>query len=119
MDDLGIELPAITFSWFLSLFTDAMPMMTVLRVWDLLFVFGTVLLFRVSIAILALNEKVLLACDNATEFYCLTKAIAQHMYQIDPLLKIACEDLRNAVKEKEIKELREQFVEDMLNGVPL
>lgn len=25
LEDLGVELPAITFGWFLSLFTDALP----------------------------------------------------------------------------------------------
>jgi hypothetical protein len=25
LEDLGVELPAVTFGWFLSLFTDALP----------------------------------------------------------------------------------------------
>lgn len=116
MDELGVELPALTFGWFLSLFTDALPVQTLLRVWDLLFVFGTVMLFRVALAIFALHEKELVECDSASTFYSLVKGITAHLYQVEPLLKIACEDLRNSVKEKEVSRLREQFVEEMLQS---
>lgn len=32
LDDLGVELPAVTFGWFLSLFTDSLPIQTLLCV---------------------------------------------------------------------------------------
>ena len=46
LEDLGVDLPAVTFGWFLSLFTDALPIQTLLRVWDVLLVYGPISLFK-------------------------------------------------------------------------
>ncbi|KAL8291737.1 hypothetical protein RQP46_001995 [Phenoliferia psychrophenolica] len=110
LEDLGVELPAITFGWFLSLFTDALPIQTLLRVWDLLFVFGTVILFRVAIATIQMNTLEILACDSAANLYALMRTMTTHLYQVDRLLKIACEDLRPLVKDRDISALRNRHV---------
>ncbi|KAK4701351.1 small G protein signaling modulator 3, partial [Phenoliferia sp. Uapishka_3] len=110
LEDLGVELPAITFGWFLSLFTDALPIQTLLRVWDLLFVFGTVILFRVAIATIQMNTQEILACDSAANLYALMRTMTTHLYQVDRLLKIACEDLRPVVKDRDISMLRNRHV---------
>ncbi|KAJ6611172.1 rab-GTPase-TBC domain-containing protein [Mycena sp. CBHHK59/15] len=62
--DLGVDLPAICFSWFLSLFTDY-P----LRVWDVFLVDGLDVLFRVALAILRSNEAELLHCESIPAVY--------------------------------------------------
>ncbi|KAM0751672.1 TBC-domain-containing protein [Meredithblackwellia eburnea MCA 4105] len=113
LEDLGVELPAITFGWFLSLFTDALPIQTLLRVWDLLFVFGTVILFRVAIAIIQMNSQEILSCDSAANLYALMRTMTTHLYQVDKLLKIACEDLRPLVKDRDISVLRSRHVADL------
>ncbi|KDE06357.1 hypothetical protein MVLG_03266 [Microbotryum lychnidis-dioicae p1A1 Lamole] len=113
LEDLGVELPAITFGWFLSLFTDALPIQTLLRIWDLIFVFGTVMLFRVAVAILKLHETEILSCDSAATLYALMRAMTTHLYQVDKLLKIACEDLKAVIKDREISTLRMKHVNDL------
>ncbi|KAI5476629.1 hypothetical protein MNV49_007466 [Pseudohyphozyma bogoriensis] len=113
LEELGVELPAVTFGWFLSLFTDALPIQTLLRVWDLLFVFGTVILFRVAVAILQMNSAELFACDSAATLYALMRNMTLHQYQVDRLLKIACEDLRTVVKDRDIFTLRNRHVGDL------
>lgn len=45
MEDLGIELEALSFGWFLSLFSMALPIRTLLRVLDVFFVDGAIVLF--------------------------------------------------------------------------
>ncbi|BGP14237.1 hypothetical protein JCM10213v2_002180 [Rhodosporidiobolus nylandii] len=106
LEEHGVELSAITFGWFLSLFTDVLPIQTLLRVWDLFFIHGTVLLFRISLAILKLHEPELLACDSAAALYALLGSLPSHLYHADKLLKVACEDLAAAVKDKEVSVLR-------------
>lgn len=130
LEDLGVELPAVTFGWFLSLFTDALPIQVRSylistaklaadflvdvfrpfcscpfenhalhrldhllrffnrRVWDLLFVFGTVILFRVAVAVLQMNSADILACDSAATLYALMRTMTTHLYQVDRLIKV-------------------------------
>ncbi|ORY69410.1 rab-GTPase-TBC domain-domain-containing protein [Leucosporidium creatinivorum] len=113
LEDLGVELPAVTFGWFLSLFTDALPIQTLLRVWDLIFVLGTVMLFRVAVAIIQMNHAEILACDSAASLYALMRSMTTHLYQVDKLLKIACEDLRPLIKDRDISVLRNKHVADL------
>lgn len=40
LEDLGIELSAVTFGWLLSMFTSCLPIETLLRVWDCIMVEG-------------------------------------------------------------------------------
>ncbi|GAA6023964.1 hypothetical protein JCM10207_008645 [Rhodosporidiobolus poonsookiae] len=110
LDEHGVELSAITFGWFLSLFTDVLPIQTLLRVWDLFFIHGTVLLFRVALAVLKLHEADLVACDSAAALYGLLGTLPGHVYHADRLLKVACEDLVTAVKDREVSILRSKHV---------
>ncbi|GAA5880751.1 hypothetical protein JCM1840_007424 [Sporobolomyces johnsonii] len=110
LDEHGVELSAISFGWFLSLFTDVLPIQTLLRVWDLFFIHGTVLLFRVALAILKLHEADLLACDSAAGLYGLLGSLPGHLYHADKLLKVACEDLASSVKDREVSLLRNKHV---------
>ncbi|PGH18432.1 hypothetical protein AJ79_00501 [Helicocarpus griseus UAMH5409] len=41
LDDLGIELEALTFQWFLSVFTDCLSAEALYRVWDVVFCLNT------------------------------------------------------------------------------
>lgn len=45
MEDVGIELEALSFGWFLSLFSMALPIRTLLRMLDVFFVDGAIVLF--------------------------------------------------------------------------
>ncbi|GAA5891258.1 hypothetical protein JCM6882_004638 [Rhodosporidiobolus microsporus] len=113
LEEHGVELSAITFGWFLSLFTDVLPIQTLLRVWDLFFIHGTVLLFRIALAILKLHEADLLACDSAASLYGLLGTLPTHLYHADKLLKVACEDLASSVKDREVSVLRNQHVAEL------
>ncbi|GAA93939.1 uncharacterized protein L969DRAFT_42685 [Mixia osmundae IAM 14324] len=112
-DELGVTLPAVSFGWFLSLFTDSLPIQTLLRVWDCFFVTGDVALFRITIAILQMHEGELLAVADAASFYMTLRSITTHMYQVDKLLRVAYEDLRYTVKSKDIAALRQKHVDEL------
>lgn len=52
----------ISYNWFLTVFSLCLPMGAVLRVWDLLLVEGSEVLFLLALAILHHHMKALLAC---------------------------------------------------------
>ncbi|KAL8950841.1 MAG: hypothetical protein Q9222_003139, partial [Ikaeria aurantiellina] len=76
-DILGIELEALTFQWFLSLFTDCLSAEALYRIWDNIFCCsssggsgdGSTFLFQTAIALLQLNEQDLLKLDSAGAVY--------------------------------------------------
>ncbi|KAL8829997.1 MAG: hypothetical protein Q9170_005934, partial [Blastenia crenularia] len=69
--ELGIELEALTFQWFLSLFTDCLSAEALYRVWDVVFCGndGSTFLFQVALALLKLNEGALLELESQGKVY--------------------------------------------------
>jgi hypothetical protein len=61
IDQLQVPWALLSSKWFICLFVDVLPVETVLRVWDCMFSEGSKVLFRVSLAILHMAEKNLLA----------------------------------------------------------
>ncbi|GAA5902704.1 hypothetical protein JCM8208_007045 [Rhodotorula glutinis] len=110
LEEQCVELTAISFGWFLSLFTDSLPIQTLLRVWDLFFIHGTIFLFRIALAILKLHEADLLECDSAASLYALLGQLPAGLWNADRLLKVACEDLASVVKDREVSTLRSKHV---------
>ncbi|KAF8155369.1 rab-GTPase-TBC domain-containing protein [Mycena galopus ATCC 62051] len=107
--DLGVDLPAICFSWFLSLFTDCLPVETLFRVWDVFLVDGLDVLFRVALAILRSNETELLRCESIPAVYVALENLPTRMWQADKLLQLELE-LRPSITHAEIAERCETHV---------
>ena len=115
--ELGIDLPAICFSWFLSLFTDCLPVevrrrfrcitcptlslsdhgvlvflfcfQTLFRVWDVLLLDGLDVLFRVALGVLRCHEAELLRCDSIPAVYVALESLPTRMWQPDKLLQVS------------------------------
>ena len=113
IDELGVDLPAVTFAWFLSLYTDCLPVETLFRIWDVLFVEGMVILFKVAISIFMLNERELLRTNSPSSFYSLMHSMTTHQFSADKLLALACEGLRFSVKMDKIEERRAKHIQDL------
>ncbi|KAF7335463.1 GTPase activating rab protein [Mycena venus] len=101
--DLGVDLPAICFSWFLSLFTDCLPVETLFRVWDVFLVDGLDVLFRLALAILRSNEAELLRCESIPAVYVALENLPTRMWQADKLLQLELE-LRPSITHADIVE---------------
>ncbi|KAG8825586.1 hypothetical protein FRC18_010247 [Serendipita sp. 400] len=114
LNDLGIDLPAICFSWFLSLFTDCLPVETLFRVWDIFLCDkdGMDVLFRVSLAILKIGEEDLLRCQSISSIYSLLESIPTKMWDSDMLLKAELE-LRSTLRHDDIIKRRATHVEGL------
>ena len=117
LDDLGIELEALTFQWFLSLFTDCLSAEALYRVWDVLLCCkdedgngGSTFLFQVALALLKLNETQLVGCTTPGEVYAyLGGEITNHAISIDGLIR-ASEGLKGLVRRVEVEERRAKWV---------
>ncbi|KAH8094532.1 TBC-domain-containing protein [Cristinia sonorae] len=109
LTDLGIDLPAICFSWFLSLFTDCLPIETLFRVWDVFLVDGLDVLFRVAFAILRSNEDELLRCESISAVYVALENLPNRMWRADKLIKHEVE-LRTTLVHSEIVKRRNRHI---------
>jgi len=109
LNNLGVDLPAICFSWFLSLFTDCLPVETLFRIWDLFFVDGLDVLFRIALGILRSNEDELLSCHSISSAYISLESLPTRMWQVDKLLQAEA-DLRTSITHTDIVKRRNAHV---------
>ncbi|CAG8973824.1 hypothetical protein HYALB_00005569 [Hymenoscyphus albidus] len=113
LDDLSIELEALTFQWFLSVFTDCLSAEALFRVWDVVFCTndGSTFLFQVALALLKLNEQQLLQCSTpATIYTYINHQMTNHAISIDGLIH-ASEGLRKVVKRDEVESRRAKAID--------
>ncbi|KKA28724.1 hypothetical protein TD95_004820 [Thielaviopsis punctulata] len=110
LDTLGIELEALTFQWFLSVFTDCLSAEALFRVWDVVFCThdGSTFLFQVALALLKLNEAALLNCDGPAGVYTyINHQMTNHAISIDGLVQ-ASDGLKRVVKREDVMEKRDR-----------
>lgn len=113
LDALSIELEALTFQWFLSVFTDCLCAEALFRVWDVVLCTndGSTFLFQVALALLKLNERNLLQCDTAAGLYTyINHHMTEHAISIDGLLQ-ASEGLRRVVRREDVEEKRNRAIQ--------
>ncbi|KAG5438551.1 hypothetical protein PCANB_002655 [Pneumocystis canis] len=103
---LSVDLEAVTFNWFLSVFTDCLPAEVLFRVFDLLFIEGNVYLFRVSIAIIKSREKQILECTSPSSVYSLLKNLSIESFNIDSFIQATCEN-KKQIRIKDAMHFRE------------
>jgi hypothetical protein len=112
LDILEVELEALTFQWFLSVFTDCLSAEALFRVWDVVLCMhdGSTFLFQVALALLKLNEKALLQCDtSAGVYHYINHQMTNHAISIDGLIQ-ASDALGKVIKRKDVEERRERAV---------
>ena len=113
LDELNIELEALTFQWFLSVFTDCLSAEALFRVWDVVFCTndGSTFLFQVALALLKLNETQLLQCSTPASIYTyINHQMTNHAISIDGLIH-ASEGLRRVVKRDDVENRRAEAIE--------
>lgn len=117
LENLNIDLEALTFQWFLSLFTDCLGAEALFRIWDVVFCTcsteGSIFLFQVALALLKLNEGELLKCEAPGDVYWyLGNRVTDHAVGIDGLVG-ASEGLGKVVKKAEVEERRNDAVSEL------
>jgi hypothetical protein len=113
LDELSIELEALTFQWFLSVFTDCLSAEALFRVWDVVFCTndGSTFLFQVALALLKLNEQQLLQCTTPASVYTyINHQMTNHAISIDGLIH-ASDGLHKVVKRDEVENRRVRAID--------
>ncbi|KAI1506745.1 TBC domain protein [Biscogniauxia marginata] len=113
LEDLYIELEALTFQWFLSVFTDCLSAEALFRVWDVVLCIndGSTFLFQVALALLKLNEQQLLQCDTPAAVYTyINHQMTNHAISIDGLMQ-ASEGLRRVVRREDVVDRRKKAID--------
>ena len=64
----GFELVMFTLPWFICLFINTLPFITVMRVWDVIMFEGDKALIRIALALLSIGERELRGCTEFSEF---------------------------------------------------
>ncbi|KAI9597472.1 rab-GTPase-TBC domain-containing protein [Syncephalis fuscata] len=78
-----IQISTLTLPWFLSLFINAMPLASVIRILDRLFIEGPKILFHISLAILKVNSEKLRKARDDMEF---NEIIKEYFSSLNTLL---------------------------------
>lgn len=113
LDTMSIELEALTFQWFLSVFTDCLCAEALFRVWDVVLCTndGSTFLFQVALALLKLNEGNLLQRNTPAGIYTyISHHMTEHAISIDGLMQ-ASEGLRKLVKREEVEVRRDKVIQ--------
>lgn len=85
----GLRLPTVslaTTAWFMSLFVGTLPIESVLRVWDCLFLDGSKTLFRIALAIFKHSEDQILRVSDPMEIFQVVQSEPRKMLDINTLM---------------------------------
>ncbi|CAH2223854.1 TBC1 domain family member 4 isoform X2 [Pelobates cultripes] len=88
--------------WFLTLFASQFPLGFVARVFDIIFVQGTEVIFKVALSLLSNNEEQIMACDS--------------FESIVDFLKISIPDMTKATMERIITQVFEMDISKQLHA---
>lgn len=83
-----IELSLITLHWFLTLFASVVHMKILLRVWDMFFFEGSLVLFQITLGMLKMKEPHLKTLENSAEIFNALSDIPGDMDDVDKLLEV-------------------------------
>ncbi|KAM7295833.1 small G protein signaling modulator 3 homolog [Ixodes scapularis] len=104
-----IELSLITLHWFLTLFASVVHTRVLLRIWDLLFYDGSIVLFQVLLGMLHTKEAELCSLENSAQIFNALADIPGEMGDMGLLLE-ASERASADVTEAAIDALRRKHL---------
>lgn len=84
-----IELSLITLHWFLTLFASVVHFKILLRIWDLFFLDGSIVLFQITLGMLKIKEPVLITLENSAQIFNALSDIPGDIVDIDHLLEVS------------------------------
>ncbi|KER25699.1 hypothetical protein T265_06873 [Opisthorchis viverrini] len=87
LKDHGIELSLITLQWFLTLYASVCPTPVTFRIWDLFFYEGSVVLFRIALALLTMKKPELMNLDNPVQIFNLLSGAPGTVTDVNELIQ--------------------------------
>ncbi|XP_054941297.1 small G protein signaling modulator 3 isoform X9 [Physeter macrocephalus] len=86
LQEHDIELSLITLHWFLTAFASVVHIRLLLRLWDLFFYEGSLVLFQTTLGMLRLKEEELIQSENSASIFNTLSDIPSQMEDADLLL---------------------------------
>eukprot|EP00002_Diphylleia_rotans_P033496 TRINITY_DN7129_c0_g1_i1.p1 TRINITY_DN7129_c0_g1~~TRINITY_DN7129_c0_g1_i1.p1 ORF type:complete len:998 (+),score=228.82 TRINITY_DN7129_c0_g1_i1:101-3094(+) len=90
---LDASLEPITMQWFLCLFVNVLPFETTMRIWDIFFFEGNKVLLRISLALIKMLERRILAASSLAEVMALFQEMPKKMFLADEIIRVAWDSL--------------------------
>ncbi|XP_021957950.1 small G protein signaling modulator 3 isoform X2 [Folsomia candida] len=107
-----IELGLIAFTWFMTLFASVVHVKILLRIWDHLFAEGSMVVFKVMLAMVKLKVKDLLLLKNSAEIFNFLSDLPSELDEFELLEISSFEDVNSNAVEKERKKCFSKVVND-------
>ncbi|XP_026472508.1 small G protein signaling modulator 3-like isoform X1 [Ctenocephalides felis] len=104
-----LELPLITQNWFLTLFASVVHTRVLLRIWDCFFLDGSIILFKITLGMLKINEQSLQQLQNSAEIFNSLSDIPSQLQDIESLLKVSF-DITNSLTNAAIEAHRRRHL---------
>ncbi|XP_055874736.1 small G protein signaling modulator 3-like isoform X4 [Biomphalaria glabrata] len=84
-----IELSLISLHWFLTLFASVVHMKVLLRLWDLFYYEGSIVIFQITMGMLKLKEQELQTLDNSAQIFNALSDVPGDVEDVDELIEVA------------------------------
>jgi hypothetical protein len=88
LEERKIDIALVCLEWFLCLFVNTLPIETVLRLWDNLFVEGSRILFKAALALFRIHSKEILNCEDSEEIYNVLRKMGNEAFDIEELISV-------------------------------
>uniref|UniRef100_A0A8B9PTQ1 Small G protein signaling modulator 3 n=1 Tax=Apteryx owenii TaxID=8824 RepID=A0A8B9PTQ1_APTOW len=89
LQEHDIELSLITLHWFLTSFASVVHIKLLLRIWDLFFYQGSLVLFQLTLGMLSMKEDELIQSENSASIFNTLSDIPSQIEDADVLLREA------------------------------
>ncbi|CAG0887153.1 unnamed protein product [Cyprideis torosa] len=83
--DIGL----ITVNWFLTLFASVLQMKVLVRIWDLFFCDGSIVLFQIAMGMMKLCEERIVKTKNSAELFAVLSELPGSIRDTENLLKVS------------------------------
>lgn len=116
--EFDIEISLIMVNWFLTLFSNVVNMKCLIRIWDLFFIDGSLVLFQITLALLQMNEKSLVSEDISTNidlFNILNEIPLKLTLDLIPQLFDTMKCLTSSVSKTLVDRKRAKYYKEMKN----
>ena len=113
----NIELSLISLHWFLTLFSSALHIKILVRVWDLLFHEGSTVMFRISLGMLKLAEDDVLKATNSADIFNILTALPSKVDDVDILLETANAVCGDEVTRQSVETLRRKHLSKIMSDI--
>lgn len=96
------DLSIVTFNWFFTAFVDCVPVDIVVLVWDMLFTYGDITLFRFAYALLKSHEATIIAVKDPFDMFVTMRSLGNTCPDAETMLTWvnACPITRDFVEQR-------------------